>query len=255
MTARRRAMPVWDDLLTDDERKVYEVFRQPKTLGTRPAILVIDVNYAFVGRKPEHIVESVQDYRTSCGERGWEGVANIQKLLAIGREVSVPIIYTTGTTHSRRGASWASRARDKASQSVLTPAELEHQHIGNTIVEEIGPQPEDLVITKRGASGFFGTSLIRDLNEMDIDTVLVTGTTTSGCVRATVVDAACYSLYVGVVEECCFDRFEISHKVSLLDMHAKYGIVMSLQEMTEYLRTQAQPTPVFRRASEPVGGR
>ena len=68
-------MPVWDDLLTEDERKVYEVFRQPKTLGTRPAILVIDVNYAFVGRKPEHIVESVQDYRTSCGARGWEGVA------------------------------------------------------------------------------------------------------------------------------------------------------------------------------------
>jgi nicotinamidase-related amidase len=90
---------------------------------------------------------------------------------------------------------------------------------------------------------------------MDIDTVLVTGTTTSGCVRATVVDAACYSLYVGVIEECCFDRFQISHKVSLLDMHAKYGLVMSLQEVTEYLRTQAQPTPVARKAPEPVGVR
>jgi maleamate amidohydrolase len=173
-------MPVWDNLLTEDERKVYEVFRQPKSLGTRPAILVIDVNYAFVGRKPEHIVESVQDYRTSCGARGWEGVGNIQKLLASGREVGVPIIYTTGTTRSRRGTSWADRAREKESQGVLTPGELEHQHIGNTIVEEIGPQSEDLVIAKRGASGFFGTSLIRDLNEMDIDTVLVTGTTTSG---------------------------------------------------------------------------
>jgi maleamate amidohydrolase len=232
-------MPVWDNLLTEDEQKVYEVFRQPKTLGTRPAILVIDVNYAFVGRKPEHIVESVQDYRTSCGERGWEGVANIQKLLTKGREVGVPIIYTTGTTRSRRGTSWANRAREQASQGVLSPEELQHEHIGNTIVEDIGPQPEDLVIPKRGASGFFGTSLVRDLNEMDIDTVLVTGTTTSGCVRATVVDAACYSFYVGVVEECCFDRFQISHQVSLLDMHAKYGMVMSLKEATEYLRTQA----------------
>jgi nicotinamidase-related amidase len=240
-------MPLWDDLLTEDERKVFEVFRQPKTLGTRPAILVIDVNYAFVGRKPENIVASVQDYRTSCGERGWEGVANLQTFLATGRKMSVPIIYTTGTTRSRRGTSWADRARDKTRQGVLTPAELEHQHIGNTIVEEIGPQPEDLVITKRGASGFFGTSLIRDLNEMDIDTVLVTGTTTSGCVRATAVDAACYSLYVGVVEECCFDRFEISHKVSLMDIHAKYGVVMSLHETTAYLQTQAQPTPTVRR--------
>ena len=105
-------MPVWDNLLTEDERKVYEVFRQPKALGTRPAILVIDVNYAFVGRKPEHIVESVQDYRTSCGARGWEGVGNIQKLLASGREVGVPIIYTTGTTRSRRGTSWANRVRE-----------------------------------------------------------------------------------------------------------------------------------------------
>ena len=100
-------MPVWDDLLTEDERKVFEVFRQPKTLGTRPAILVIDVNYAFVGRKPENIVASVQDYRTSCGERGWEGVANLQTFLAVGRKVGVPIIYTTGTTRSRRGTSWA----------------------------------------------------------------------------------------------------------------------------------------------------
>jgi nicotinamidase-related amidase len=208
--------------------------------------VVIDVNYAFVGRQPESIVASVQDYRTSCGARGWEGVANIQKLLTIGREVGMPIIYTTGTTRARRGTSWATRAREEASQGVLTAEELEHQRLGNTIVQEIAPQPEDIVITKRGASGFFGTSLIRDLNEMDIDTVLVTGTTTSGCVRATVVDAACYSLYVGIVEECCFDRFQISHRVSLLDMHAKYGRVMSLQETTEYLRTQAQPSPAFR---------
>jgi nicotinamidase-related amidase len=240
-------MPVWDGLLTEDEQKVYEVFRQPKTLGTRPAILVIDVNYAFVGRKPEHIVESVQDYRTSCGARGWEGVANIQQLLAVGREVGVPIIYTTGTTRSRRGTSWAARAREKESQGVLTPAELEHQHIGNTIVEEIAPQPADIVITKRGASGFFGTSLIRDLNEMDVDTVLVTGTTTSGCVRATAVDAACYSLYVGIVEECCFDRFEISHRVSLLDMHAKYGMVLGLQEAAAYLRADGAHRAGWRR--------
>src|SRR5437763_13762283 len=60
------------------------------------------------------------------------------------------------------------------------------------------------------------------------------------------------SVYVGVVEECCFDRFEISHKVSLLDMHAKYGTVMSLHEGAEYLQTKAQPTPASRRAPEPV---
>jgi nicotinamidase-related amidase len=245
-------MATWDDLLTAEEQQVYEVFRQPKTLGVRPAILVIDVNYAFVGRRPENIVESVQDYRTSCGARGWEGVASIQRLLSSGRELGVPIIYTTGTTRARRGASWASRARQQESQELLNAEALEHQRLGNTIVQEIAPQPADIVIAKRGASGFFGTSLIRDLNELDVDTVLVTGTTTSGCVRATVVDAACYSLYVGIVEECCFDRFQISHRVSLLDMHAKYGNVMALAEAVEYLHTTARSTPVLHRAPEPA---
>ena len=96
---------------------------------------------------------------------------------------------------------------------------------------------------------------MRDLNERDIGTVLVMGATTSGCVRATVVDAACYSLYVGIVEECCFDRFQIRHRVSLLDMHAKYGLVMALTEATEYLRTTVRPTPVFHTTPEPVGVR
>jgi nicotinamidase-related amidase len=92
------------------------------------------------------------------------------------------------------------------------------------------------VIEKRGASGFFGTPLVSYLNELDVDTVIVTGTTTSGCVRASVVDAACNNYFVGVVEECCFDRFEISHRVSLMDMHAKYGQVISLEAAQAYLR-------------------
>jgi nicotinamidase-related amidase len=75
------------------------------------------------------------------------------------------------------------------------------------------------------------------LNELDVDTVIVTGTTTSGCVRASVVDAACHNYYVGIVEDCCFDRFDISHRVSLMDMHAKYGQVISLTAAQEYLRT------------------
>jgi hypothetical protein len=74
-------------------------------------------------------------------------------------------------------------------------------------------------------------------------------------VRATVVDAACYSFYVGVVEECCFDRFQISHRVSLLDMHAKYGNVLSLTEATAYLQTRAQPAAALHSPPEPVGRR
>jgi maleamate amidohydrolase len=81
---------------------------------------------------------------------------------------------------------------------------------------------------------------VSHLNELDVDTLIVAGTTTSGCVRASVVDAASYNYYVGVVEECCFDRFDVSHRVSLMDMHAKYGEVIDLTRAQEYLQT-AEP--------------
>lgn len=230
-------MAIWDGLLTPDEQDVLDAFTRPKPLGKRPAVLVVDVNYAFVGLKPEAIVDSVKDYRTSCGERGWQGVANIGLLLEVARQSGIPIMYTTGINAARRGAHWANRARADGNLDVLSPDEREHQRIGNRIVDEIAPRPGDVVIEKRGASGFFSTPLVSYLNELDVDTVIVTGTTTSGCVRATVVDAACHNYYVGIVEECCFDRFDISHRVSLMDMHAKYGQVISLTAAQEYLRS------------------
>jgi nicotinamidase-related amidase len=227
---------IWDGLLTPDEQEVFNAFTRPKPLGKRPAVLVVDVNYAFVGLKPEAIVDSVKDYRTSCGERGWRGVASISLLLEDAREAGIPVMYTTGINSTRRGAHWANRARADDSLRLSTPDELDHQRIGNQIVDEIAPRPGDVVIQKRGASGFFGTPLVSFLNELDVDTVIVTGTTTSGCVRASVVDAACNNFYVGIVEECCFDRFDISHRVSLMDMHAKYGQVLSLAAAQAYLR-------------------
>lgn len=236
-------MAIWDGLLTSEEQEVFTAFTRPKPLGNRPAVLVVDVNYAFVGLKPENIVDSVKDYRTSCGERGWRGVANIRRLLEVARPARMPIIYTTGLNPTRRGAHWANRARSDESRSLLSPDELEHQRMGNRIVDEIAPSAGDTLIEKRGPSAFFGTPLVSYLNELDVDTLIVAGTTTSGCVRASVVDAAAYNYYVGVVEECCFDRFDISHRVSLMDMHAKYGQVISLDRASEYLRVAEAALP------------
>lgn len=238
-------MALWDGLLSPDEQRVFETFTWDKPLGTRPAVIVVDVNYAFVGLQPEDIVDSVKDYATSCGERGWIGVHNIRRLLDTARPLGIPIVYTTLITRARRGARWARRARDTESLGVRTPQELEHLRIGNQVVAEIAPEPSDIVIEKRAASGFSGTPLITYLNEMDIDTLIVTGTSTSGCVRATVIDAACHNFYVGVVEECCFDRFDISHRVNLMDMHAKYGSVISLERAQEYLATAEATLPAL----------
>jgi nicotinamidase-related amidase len=228
-------MAAWDGLLTPDEQTVFEAFRRPKSLGKRPAVLIVDVNYAFVGLEPANIVDSVKDYSTSCGERGWQAIDSIQRLIESGRGRGVPIVYSTGLNATRAGAHWANRGRDRNSQRVLPDAELEHRRIGNRIVEQIAPAQGDLVVEKRAPSAFFGTALVSYLNELDIDTLIVAGTTTSGCVRASVVDAAAYNFYVGVVEECCFDRFDISHRVSLMDMHAKYGQVLSLSDAEAYL--------------------
>jgi len=232
-------MAAWDGLLTPEEQRVFDTFRRPKELGRRPAVLVVDVNYAFVGLKPQNIVESVQDYSTSCGERGWQAIGSIQELIATARDHGIPLAYTTGINLTRAGAHWANRARDEKSNRILDEDELEHRRVGNRIVVDIAPHSGDIVIEKRGPSAFFGTPLVSYLNELDVDTLIVAGTTTSGCVRASVVDAAAHNYYVGVVEECCFDRFDISHRVSLMDMHAKYGQVFSLGDAQAYIRTAA----------------
>src|SRR5947209_16792427 len=114
---------------------------------------------------------------------------------------------------------------------------------GKHIVEESAPQQGDLVVRKQKPSAFFGTALISMLNEVHADSVLVTGTTTSGCVRASVIDAFSYNLKVSVIEECVFDRGQASHKINLFDMAMKYADVISLKEAIEYV--QSLPDNLF----------
>lgn len=229
-------MAIWNDVLTGMDRQVYEQFRGTKDLGRKPALVVVDVNYAFTGLQPEPILDSIKTFRTSCGEVAWQAIPKLQTLIKAAREAGVPIVYSTGLDRDVQGAGWANRARKAELLEPLNEADLEKRKLGNTIVKEIEPQTGDIVLRKVAPSVFFGTPLTTLLNEMDVDTLIVTGTTTSGCVRATAVDAASLDFYVGIVEECTFDRFEISHKVSLMDMHAKYGSVISLDAALDYLR-------------------
>jgi nicotinamidase-related amidase len=98
----------------------------------------------------------------------------------------------------------------------------------------IAPGPQDIVVKKQKPSGFFGTDLASYLSLLGWDSVIVVGTTTSGCVRATVVDAFSLNYRVILAEEGCFDRSEASHAVSLCDMHAKYADVVSTAEILSY---------------------
>jgi maleamate amidohydrolase len=226
-------MAVWDDILTARDREVFAKsgYGKRSGFGQRPAVLVIDMNYNFVGDRPEPILKSIERFRNSCGEEGWRGVFAIRELLGAARRKRLPIFYTTA--FERRVAAvvgkWAAK-NQRAGEDMEEGWERFNQ-----IVAEIAPEKEDVVIPKQKPSAFFGTPLMSMLNELRADSVLVTGCTTSGCVRATVIDAFSYNLQVSVVEECVFDRGQASHKVNLFDMNAKYADVISLAEALEYI--------------------
>ena len=110
---------------------------------------------------------------------------------------------------------------------------------------EFKPQPGDVVITKQRASAFYGTPLSAHLTQLGVQTLIVCGESTSGCVRASAVDAYSHGYHVVLVEECCFDRSELSHKVNLFDMHHKYADVMRADEVIAHLAKN----PAIKKAS------
>ena len=232
-------MAIWDDVIPASERKIYNVGGWGKRMGfgAKPAVLVVDVNYDFVGdREDEPILQSIKRWRYSCGDIGWRGIRAIEKLLASARARGVPVIYTT--VEHRADAFDYGRDRDKNFRTGEATSVVGGK--GPEIPVEIAPAASDIVIYKKKASAFFGTPLTSYLVDMGVDTLLVTGVSTSGCVRATVVDGHAYNYRVCVVEEGTFDRSSVAHKVNLFDMHMKYADVVSLAETRRYLASLPQ---------------
>ena len=160
---------IWDDYLSERDRKVYETagYGRRGGFGTRPALFVIDVQYNFCGDVRQPILEAVKQYRTACGEEAWDAVPHIERLMKICREKNLPIFYT--------------------------------------------------------------------VSERRPDTPIITGCTTSGCVRATAVDSFSYNFKVAIPEETTFDRFQSSHAMNLFDLNCKYADVIPTDDVTRYL--------------------
>jgi maleamate amidohydrolase len=205
---------------------------------------VIDVNYNFVGDKPEPIEESIKSWRNSCGEEGWIGVGHIAALLDGARARGLPVIYSTGNPPRPDGFD-SGRWSDKNSRRVedLANSSAEKRTKGNAIAAPIAPRPEDIVIEKNKPSVFFGTLLTSYLTDLQADSIIACGTTTSGCVRATVLDGFSFNYRMSVVEECTFDRGQASHALSLFDMHQKYADVVSLAETLAFI--ESLPEGIF----------
>ena len=229
--------PIWNQFLTDRDKAVFSAagYGARAGFGKRPALLVIDVSYAFTGDKPgEPILESIKRWRNSCGAESWDAIGHIKKLIDKAHDKQLPVIYTTGV---RRPDMWDSGGwRAKNTRSLETPKTASNRN-GYDIVDEIAPSAKDLVIYKQKPSGFFGTPMTGYLTQLQCDSVIVTGTTTSGCVRATVVDAFSYNYRVAMVEEGCFDRSQASHAMTLCDLGAKYADIVKSEEVLSYFDT------------------
>jgi maleamate amidohydrolase len=225
-------VPAWDRFITERDRQVFtrSGYGRRAGFGVRPAVLVVDVTHQFIGDRPEPILESIARWPQSSGEDGWRAVANIKTLLAAARGAKVPVFYTTPLA-GPRGARGAEKSGRRA--------ELDDRTDRNAIPTEIAPGEGDLVIRKERPSAFFGTPLVTYLTERGVDSVFITGGTTSGCVRASVLDAFSYGYKVAVVEDCLFDRGEASHAMNIFDMQQKYADVISIDDAVAQLRTLA----------------
>ncbi|MFC5745750.1 isochorismatase family protein [Actinomadura rugatobispora] len=202
--------------LTASERAVYEQagYHRVFGLGASPALLVVDVEYNFTGDADEPVLDSVAKYPDSCGGAAWRAVPAIARLLAAARAARIPVVYTHGRPEGDRPG---------------TPRR------GTDIIDEIAPRDGEYVVAKSAASAFHGTDVAAHLRGGGVDTVVHAGCTTSGCVRASVVDAAAHGFRNAVVEECVFDRAVLPHQVNLFDMDAKYADVISLGAAENYL--------------------
>jgi len=190
-------------------------------------VLAIDLyNKAYQGG-PGPVREVNRRYPGSCGEHAWNALEPTRQLFAAARRAGIPVIYTTRHADTD-GVRSTHRRMGRESE------ELYH------IKEELAPMPGDLVIYKERASGFFGTPLVAHLRKLGAESLIICGESTSGCVRASTVDAYSYAFHNVVVEECTYDRSPLSHKVNLFDLHHKYADVMHVDEVIAHLEGLAR---------------
>jgi len=206
--------------MSDEEaRQIYAKARlgESVTMGSRPAVLVVDFSCGFT------------DPECTLGSDLTPQVEATSRLLDAAREKGLPVIFTTiGFEPSLKdGGLWL--------QKVPSLGDLQ---LGGHWVEidpRLTPRSDETVIVKKGASAFFGTNLAAILISQGIDSTILCGATTSGCVRATAIDLLQYGYPTLVPRECVGDRAQAPHDANMFDIQAKYADVVSLEEALAYV--------------------
>jgi maleamate amidohydrolase len=191
-------------------------------LGSRPAVLVVDFSCGFT------------DPESTLGSDLTAEVEATKRLLDAARAKGLPVIFTTiGFEPSLKdGGLWLQKA----------PA-LADLQLGGRWVEidpRLEPREDETVVVKKGASAFFGTNLVAILNAQGVDTVVLCGATTSGCIRATAIDLLQNGYPTLVARECVGDRARSPHEANLFDIQAKYADVVSLEDALAYVESVAE---------------
>ena len=211
------------DIIPPDERARYAKGNMGKRVGfgARPAVLVVDMTRAFTEDR----------FPLGCSVAGAPCARAIRRLLDAARPVGLPVVYARYDAFAT-DAEWG-RWLDKGTGA--EPNSLMRGPEAHEIADGLEPEPSDIVVTKTKPSAFFGTPLASMLTYLGVDTLLVTGMVTSGCIRATVIDAFSHNYRVIVPLECVADRSEASHQVNLFDIDMKYGDVLPLAEVLTHL--------------------
>jgi maleamate amidohydrolase len=222
-------MKPWDGIISEEEQRAYQAagFGRPSGIGQRPALLIIDVQYRTIGTSPKPFWESIKEYPTSCGEIGWNAMKNIAVLLAEFRRNKWPVLYPHVAPKNK--------ATDSGRLAAKVPSIMDIPERGYQFPPEIAPRDGDVLLPKKHPSAFFATPLVSHLIDLQADTLVVTGCTTSGCVRGSVVDGFAYNFRCVVPHDAVYDRSATSHAVNLFDMASKYADVASSAEVLQML--------------------
>ncbi|WP_206811548.1 isochorismatase family protein [Paradesulfitobacterium ferrireducens] len=223
---------VWEDLLTDVDRLVIEKggYGKSRGLGQKPLLMIIDVQPNYVGEDVP-IEQQLERWPSGGGSAAWAAIRNIQRVREAARAAGVPVFYSRNV-QKKTIAFDGFATKTNRDQSKYLDGRPETQ-----IVPELAPADNELVIDKAYASVFYGTPLQSYLVKLRIDTIIIVGGSSSGCCRATAVDAVTRNYNVAMIEDAVYDRIQLSHKAALLDLWMKYCDVVDSDNIINYFQS------------------
>lgn len=230
----------WERFLSDHDRKIFAAsgYGRRGELTQPSALVVVDMTSDFIGDRPEDTLSSIERFPNSCGAAGWDAAARLVPVLAAARASEQLVVFTTRSTDHMplEHAAWGAKQTTQAVANQPQDTKL--------FADSIAPRGDDVVIPKTKPSAFFDTPLIEYLISRGVRQVICCGATTSGCVRATVVDAFSFGFKVAVIGDCTVDRGELAHAASLFDMNAKYADLISSDTAIEHFRSARRDVTV-----------